>query len=125
MPRSYIEVVEHRPLRWTVVPRPRDAIRLPESWGDKYGVCPNCANRESLEGSPDEMTCERCEERYPVAWEEKYLGDGSRAVCSGNPRGPDDATQQVVEERTLTEAARGMCPSPCTTHGRRRSRVAS
>jgi hypothetical protein len=74
VPRSYIEVVEQRPLRWTVVPRPRDAIRLPESWGDKYGVCPNCANRESLEGSPDEMTCERCEERYPVAWEERYLG---------------------------------------------------
>ena len=74
VPRSVIEVVEERPLRWTVVPRPRDAVRIPEGWGDKYAVCPNCSCRASLEGSPTDMVCKECEGRFPVAWEEKYLG---------------------------------------------------
>lgn len=76
VPRSFIQVIDQRPLRWTVVARPRDAIRLPEGWGDKYGVCPNCSARASLVGSPDEMSCEKCGGEFPVAWEEKYLGRG-------------------------------------------------
>jgi hypothetical protein len=74
VPRSFIQIVEQRPpLRWTVVPRPRDAVRIPERWGDKYGVCPNCSNRASLQGSPEEMTCDKCGGLFVVAWEEKYL----------------------------------------------------
>ena len=74
VPRSAIEIVDTRPLRWTVVPRPRKAVRLPESWGPRYGVCPNCGNRSSLETTPLAMGCQQCEGLFPVAWEEKYLG---------------------------------------------------
>jgi hypothetical protein len=74
VPRSLLEIAEQRPLKWTVVPRPRDAVRIPDSWGDKYAVCPNCGNRASLEDVPQELDCGQCAGRFPVAWEEKYLG---------------------------------------------------
>jgi hypothetical protein len=74
VPRTAIEIVGARPLRWTVVPRPKKAVRLPASWGPQYGVCPNCGNRSSLESAPQTMGCQQCEGLFPVAWEEKYLG---------------------------------------------------
>src|SRR5690348_5299504 len=43
--REVLEVTETRPTRWTIVPRPRDAEKLPEAWGEFYAVCPNCAAR--------------------------------------------------------------------------------
>ena len=33
VPRESLEITETRPNRWTIVPRPRDAAKLPESWG--------------------------------------------------------------------------------------------
>jgi hypothetical protein len=74
VPRTAIEIVGARPLRWTVVARPKKAVRLPESWGPQYGVCPSCGNRSSLESAPQTMGCQQCEGLFPVAWEEKYLG---------------------------------------------------
>src|SRR2546427_8605838 len=44
-PRDSVEITETRPTRWTIVPRPQDADKLPESWGYFYVVCPNCAAR--------------------------------------------------------------------------------
>ena len=73
VPRSAIEIVTARPLTWTVVPRPRKAVRLPESWGSMYGVCPNCGNRASLQAAPATMGCQQCDGSFPVAWEERYL----------------------------------------------------
>ena len=77
VPRSALEIVPTRPLRWTVVPRPRKALRMPESWGPQYAVCPNCGNRSSLEAAPQEMGCQQCEGLFAIAWDEKYLGGGS------------------------------------------------
>lgn len=75
MPLAQLEVTETRPSRWTVVPRPRAAEKLPASWGEFYAVCPNCAARASL-GRPDgEKRCTRCEESFAVAWDERYLRD--------------------------------------------------
>jgi hypothetical protein len=73
VPRSLVEVVDQRPLSWTAVPRPREAVRLREDW-DQYAVCPNCGNRASLEGAPQELRCGQCEGQFPVDWDEKYLG---------------------------------------------------
>jgi hypothetical protein len=73
VPRSLVQVVNERPLRWTAVPRPREAVRLREDW-DQYAVCPNCGNRASLKGDPDELRCSQCEGLFPVDWDEKYLG---------------------------------------------------
>ena len=66
VPPSLVEVVDERPLHWTAVPRPREAVRLREDW-DQYGVCPNCGNRASLEGAPKELRCTQCQESFPVA----------------------------------------------------------
>jgi len=74
VPRSAVEITEERPLQWTVVPRPRHAVRLPESWGPVYGACPNCGHRASLRSAPPMMGCHQCEGLFPVAWDEKYLG---------------------------------------------------
>ena len=74
VPRTAIEIVATRPLRWTVVARPKLAVRLPESWGPEYAVCPNCSTRSSLPAAPQSMSCQQCDGSFPVAWEEKYLG---------------------------------------------------
>lgn len=74
VPRSLVEVVDKRPLSWTAVARPRDAVRINESWGDQYAVCPRCGSRASLAGEPHELRCQQCDGLYPVDWDEKYLG---------------------------------------------------
>jgi len=73
VPREYLQIRPTPPQRWTVVPRPRDAQRVPESWGGRYGVCPNCRARSPLVGRPPKLRCDRCNGLYDVAWEEAYL----------------------------------------------------
>src|SRR5712691_1573063 len=60
VPRSSVEIVHERPYRWSVVPRPSDAVDLPLSWGSQYGVCPHCSHRAALKGHPAAMQCPRC-----------------------------------------------------------------
>jgi hypothetical protein len=74
IPHSEVDIVDERPVKWTAVPRPRDAVKLPESWGNEYGVCPNCGNRASLASAPRDLRCTQCEGYFPVNWEENYLG---------------------------------------------------
>jgi hypothetical protein len=73
--RADLELTETRPSRWTVVPRPRDAEKIPDSWGEFYAVCPNCAARAPVSRSPGEKRCTRCEQSFEVAWDERYLRD--------------------------------------------------
>src|SRR2546428_13364767 len=47
IPSAFLQVIERPPRRWTVVPRPSDAVRLPEGCGDRYAVCPGCRGRQS------------------------------------------------------------------------------
>jgi hypothetical protein len=68
LPTPFLEVVERPPQRWSVVPRPRDAVRLPSSWGDRYGVCPSCCERQQIAGRPRHMTCRRCRREFPIGW---------------------------------------------------------
>ena len=70
VPTPFIEVVATPPRKWTVVARPRDAVRLPASWGDRYAVCPSCRERQQIVGSPSRMTCQHCRGEYPVGWKE-------------------------------------------------------
>ncbi|HYK83105.1 MAG TPA: hypothetical protein VEU55_08150 [Gemmatimonadales bacterium] len=74
LPRSFIELVATPPRRWTVVPRPAKAPRLPEGWGDQYVVCPSCRHRSPVHGAPQTMRCPRCYGLFLVAWDEHYLG---------------------------------------------------
>ncbi len=70
IPSAFLQVIERPPRRWSVVPRPSDAVRLPEGCNDRYAVCPSCRERQSLAGRPRHMTCRRCGEDFDVAWSE-------------------------------------------------------
>jgi hypothetical protein len=70
VPAPFLEVIGKPPRRWSVVLRPRDAVHLPPSWGDRYAVCPSCRERQQIIGRPRRMTCERCHEEFQVAWKE-------------------------------------------------------
>jgi len=73
VPRRLLNLVIGRPTRWSVVPRPRDAAKLPPALGAPYAVCPGCRGRAPLEGSPAQLTCPRCRGVFAVAWDERYL----------------------------------------------------
>ncbi len=69
LPLSLLDVRGRLPHHWTIVPRPTNAVRVPESWGERYGVCPRCRSRAPLRGSPQAMPCPRCHEVFAVGWE--------------------------------------------------------
>lgn len=73
IPRTYLEVTDVRPSRWTVVPRRDDDELLPEGWGQFYAVCPNCATRAAVGRPSDTKRCTLCEQSFEVAWDERYL----------------------------------------------------
>ena len=73
VPRDSVEITDKRPDRWTIVPRPREAEMLPESWGYFYVVCPNCAARAPVGRPSREKRCTRCDQAFEVAWDEHYL----------------------------------------------------
>jgi hypothetical protein len=70
VPRSSLQIVPLRPKRWSVVPRPSDAVMVPLSWGSQYGVCPGCRGRAPLNGRPTEIRCARCGGVFAVAWDD-------------------------------------------------------
>lgn len=72
VPRSSLQVVPVRPQRWSVVPRPADAVNMPLSWGSTYAVCPSCRDRSPLKGRPTEIRCGRCGGVFAVAWDDPY-----------------------------------------------------
>jgi hypothetical protein len=73
VPRRHLQLHAAPPTSWTVVPRPRDAVRMPSSWGDTYAVCPNCRERSPLNNHPSNLRCHRCNGLFPIAWDERYL----------------------------------------------------
>jgi len=73
MPRGLVKTVFARPTRWTVVPRPSDAINLPSDWGTRYAVCPACQCRAPISGYSLELPCPHCRGVFAVAWDEHYL----------------------------------------------------
>ncbi len=73
VPRPFVEILTTAPQRWTVVPRPDNAPRLPASWGPYYVVCPSCRNRAPALGRPPSIRCQRCNGLFEVAWNESYL----------------------------------------------------
>ena len=74
VPWSAVELTGTQPRRWTVVPRPANAVLLPEDWGAYYAVCPECCHRAPLRGTPETMHCPDCNRLSSVAWDEPYLG---------------------------------------------------
>jgi hypothetical protein len=73
VPRTQVQLTSEPTQRWTVVPVPKNAPRMPASWGTRYAVCPNCRDRAPLQGHPSSMRCQRCNELFDIAWDEEYL----------------------------------------------------
>src|SRR5437773_36194 len=81
IPSAFLQVIERPPRRWSVVPRPNDAVRLPAGWGERYAVCPRCRGRPSLAGRPRRLPCRRCGEGpEPVTVESR--SNGARAAAT-------------------------------------------
>lgn len=74
VPSFLLQIVTAPPRRWTVVPRPAGAIRMPREW-KQYGVCPSCRERAALppRGKARPLTCERCRGAFEIDWGEAYL----------------------------------------------------
>jgi hypothetical protein len=73
VPSAFLQVVEIPPRKWTVVPRPAEAIRIPDKW-TRYVVCPSCRERVQLERRPSVIQCPRCDGMFEVGWDEPYDG---------------------------------------------------
>jgi LSD1 subclass zinc finger protein len=82
VPRALVEIAPTRPLRWTIVPCPRDAVRVPPQWGTAYAVCPSCRNRAQVLSGTTAMRCARCHGLFSLAQGEPQL---ARAMTGGPP----------------------------------------
>ena len=69
--RAMLEIQQRPPLRWTVVPHPKQSRR--PILGVEYGVCPSCRTRAPLPKKARELQCPRCKQEYEVNWGEEYL----------------------------------------------------
>jgi len=74
VPSFLLQIVSAPPRRWTVVPRPAGAVRMPREW-TRYLVCPSCRDRAALpaRGQPRSRTCDRCRGEFQIDWGEGYL----------------------------------------------------
>lgn len=70
--RRLLQTAFEPPSRWTVVPRPRDAVNLPPEW-TRYAVCPACHERAAITDFSPDMRCPKCRGVYGIAWDEHYL----------------------------------------------------
>ena len=76
VPIYLLQIVSAPPRRWTVVPRPAGAVRMPRDW-TRYAVCPSCRERAALpkRGQPRSLTCGRCRGAFDIDWSEGYLAE--------------------------------------------------
>ena len=74
VPSFLLQIVTAPPRRWTVVPRPARAVRMPREW-KQYAVCPSCRERAALptRSKARSLTCERCRGEFEIDWGEGYL----------------------------------------------------
>ncbi len=73
--RGIFEIVASAPSRWTIVSHAGNENLIPARWNEGYAVCPCCRTRQLLLGHPAAMQCERCEDRFEIAWNEGYLAN--------------------------------------------------
>jgi len=76
LPREYLEIVNTRPSRWTVVQEPERSPRLPSEMSGRYAVCPSCRERMPLRGEATNLRCRRCNGVFEVGWGERYFDAG-------------------------------------------------
>jgi len=67
--RTLLQIVQAPPTRWTIVAAPRNAVRVPSSWGARYAVCPGCRERARLEERTTSMRCPKCNGYFDIGWD--------------------------------------------------------
>jgi hypothetical protein len=70
VPREGLEIVSTPPQRWSIVPRPSDAVHVPVDWGECYALCPTCRNRTPIKGHLTTLRCPRCAGLFQIDWDE-------------------------------------------------------
>ena len=68
-PRQALDIQAERPKQWAVVPRPPRSPRLPQSWGERYAVCPNCRERARIDEHVPSMRCPKCNGHFEIGWD--------------------------------------------------------
>jgi hypothetical protein len=69
--RRFLELRHHPPERWSVVQCDPSALRrVGRIFPLTYGVCPACRHRQGFQERPNELNCDRCHQKAPVAWDE-------------------------------------------------------
>jgi hypothetical protein len=69
VPRLYLDIVQQRPTRWSVITTPARSPRVPGELGQRYGVCPSCRERMPLSATSKSQRCRRCNGVFDIAWE--------------------------------------------------------
>ena len=72
VPRAVLQLAPRPPTSWAVVPRSGATRHLPQSWGARYAVCPNCHARAPLARGPVSMRCGGCNGVFEVGWGDAY-----------------------------------------------------
>ena len=73
LPKGTVEIRPQQPDKFTVVRRAPTEVVPPRGevgaeLGKVYAVCPKCAMRNPLWGEPQDLECDGCHHRGPVAW---------------------------------------------------------
>jgi hypothetical protein len=71
--RKLLQTTFAPPSRWTIVPVPEDASKVPPGWGNRYAVCPACHTRQPIKDFQSDMRCPHCQGLFAIAWDEHYL----------------------------------------------------
>src|SRR5439155_24245836 len=59
VPRGELQLSPTAAQRWSVVPAPKNAPRVPATWGARYAVCPNCLDRATMPGEASNIGVHR------------------------------------------------------------------
>jgi hypothetical protein len=72
--KGVLQIAPRPATSWAVVPRPAGARGMPQSWGPRYAVCPNCHARAPLPRGPASMRCQSCGGVFDIGWGDTYFG---------------------------------------------------
>jgi hypothetical protein len=99
--RAMLQVLPIRPPAWSVVPTPPNSAFIT---ADRYGVCPNCADRARLDKGAEVMRCRRCRSVFAIAWSDAAWR--ALEVKSGAPDEAVLARARAAALEALTRAFR-------------------
>jgi hypothetical protein len=98
-----LQVLPIRPPTWSVVPTPPKSTYHP---GTRYGVCPNCTDRQRLDEGATVMRCRRCRSTFVIAWSDDMWRPFEVVVGDAAPPGEVLAKARAAAVEALQSAFR-------------------